>query len=517
VAFFYRKSFKLGPLRVTASKSGLSTSVGLKGMRVTAAGPRGTYVTLSAGGFQYRKRVDSAPHTRLTSPPPSSSAESFAPSRAGSDASGYITTADVGTLAASSADDSLRDIQARVHGFDFFLLYLFLGGGVALLLAVLSTQVWPPLALIALTPFVVGGFPIYAWSKERRTARLIYDVDSPDLMERYAIAYQAGAALAASQVIWHIFYAVATGDRKRNAGASRLIQRTPVRCAAGSLPLIECNIEPFSVPVGPQQLLLLPDRLIVHQRGRFASVPYTDLRVDARTAEFVEEERVPGDSPHVRNTWRYVNKSGGPDRRFNDNRQIPVMLYGVLSLQSNSGMNVELQTSSPQAAEAAARALRQLAQPAPGPERASRSVEQRPHMPATEQRPYAPAWTKPQAAVPPQPGSRTEELATAVAVLLRSVAAADRRFDEREMALIGEALREVASNDGELQARLLGSVRQMKSGDDEVAAAAKVVRGAGPGAASRVVALARAVAEADGKVTAKERERLEELERTLLG
>jgi uncharacterized tellurite resistance protein B-like protein len=138
-------------------------------------------------------------------------------------------------------------------------------------------------------------------------------------------------------------------------------------------------------------------------------------------------------------------------------------------------------------------------------------------MPATEQRPYAPAWTKPQAAVPPQPGSRTEELATAVAVLLRSVAAADRRFDEREMALIGEALREVASNDGELQARLLGSVRQMKSGDDEVAAAAKVVRGAGPGAASRVVALARAVAEADGKVTAKERERLEELERTLLG
>lgn len=114
-------------------------------------------------------------------------------------------------------------------------------------------------------------------------------------------------------------------------------------------------------------------------------------------------------------------------------------------------------------------------------------------------------------------GSRTEELATAVAVLLRSIAAADRRFDDHEVALLGEALREVAPNDGELQARLLGSVRQMKSGDDDVAGAVRVVRTAGSRAATRVAELARGVAEADGKVTAKERERLDELERALLG
>jgi hypothetical protein len=38
-------------------------------------------------------------------------------------------------------------------------------------------------------------------------------------------------------------------------------------------------------------------------------------------------------------TWRYVNKKGGPDRRFSHNPEIPIMRYGQMSLQSSSGLN----------------------------------------------------------------------------------------------------------------------------------------------------------------------------------
>lgn len=38
-------------------------------------------------------------------------------------------------------------------------------------------------------------------------------------------------------------------------------------------------------------------------------------------------------------TWRYVNKSGGPDRRFKDNVQLPVMNYAELRLRSGSGLD----------------------------------------------------------------------------------------------------------------------------------------------------------------------------------
>lgn len=465
-------------------------------MRVTA-GPRGTYVSISRGAFRYRKRLAPAPKSAAPAPAaPSPHAQR----------DGFITTAGVESLAASSADGSLQDIQKRVHGFDYFLLYLFFVGGSALALAILLGLQWPPLAALTLVPFAVGAFPVYAWNRERRTARLIYDLECPELVERYALAHAAGAALGSTQVLWHVYYSVATRDQKRNAGAGRSVQRLPVRCTPGSLPLIECNIEPYSVPIGPQQLLFLPDRLIVHERGRFASLPYAELHVENDNTEFIERGRLPSDSPHVRNTWQYVNKSGGPDRRFNDNRQIPVMLYGALSLRSRGGMNIELSTSSPEAAHRAADALRRLAQPI------SVASAQTPNHEDEQRRATAvsPPFTQ-QSTQPPS----TEDLAHAVATLLRYIAAADRRIDDRELAIIGSALREVTGDDQALQSRLLGSIRKIRSGDKEAERAIAVVRCAGAGAAARVIALAQDVANADGKVTPKETERLDQLRAAL--
>ena len=52
-----RKSFGVGPFRATLSKGGVSTSVGVKGARITS-GPRGTRITTGLGGFSYSERID---------------------------------------------------------------------------------------------------------------------------------------------------------------------------------------------------------------------------------------------------------------------------------------------------------------------------------------------------------------------------------------------------------------------------------------------------------------------------
>jgi len=57
VGWYFRKSKKLGPFRVTVSKSGVSVSAGVKGARITK-GPRGTHLTVGAGGFYCRERLD---------------------------------------------------------------------------------------------------------------------------------------------------------------------------------------------------------------------------------------------------------------------------------------------------------------------------------------------------------------------------------------------------------------------------------------------------------------------------
>ena len=56
------------------------------------------------------------------------------------------------------------------------------------------------------------------------------------------------------------------------------------------------------------------------------------------TNDFIEEEGVPSDAEVVGHTWRFVNKSGGPDRRFNNNRQIPKVLYLQMRLRSSEGL-----------------------------------------------------------------------------------------------------------------------------------------------------------------------------------
>ena len=59
MGFSYRKSFKAGPIRVTASKSGVSYSAGVKGARVTRRANGKVQTTLSAPGTGVRYTTSS--------------------------------------------------------------------------------------------------------------------------------------------------------------------------------------------------------------------------------------------------------------------------------------------------------------------------------------------------------------------------------------------------------------------------------------------------------------------------
>src|SRR5262249_54596000 len=66
----------------------------------------------------------------------------------------------------------------------------------------------------------------------------------------------------------------------------------------------------------------------------------------------------PSDAEIVGTTWRYVNKSGGPDRRFNGNSQLPICRYGELDFTSASGLNEKYECSQANAASTFASAFK---------------------------------------------------------------------------------------------------------------------------------------------------------------
>ena len=65
----------------------------------------------------------------------------------------------------------------------------------------------------------------------------------------------------------------------------------------------------------------------------------------ANTTRFIESDTVPHDAKVVDRTWRFVNKNGDPDRRFNNNHEIPVCLYGELALGTETGLTEILHIS----------------------------------------------------------------------------------------------------------------------------------------------------------------------------
>ena len=87
------------------------------------------------------------------------------------------------------------------------------------------------------------------------------------------------------------------------------------------------------------------------------SVGYAELRVEDGVTRFIESAAVPADAQRVGTTWRYVNKKGGPDRRFKDNRELPVMQYGEVRLSSASGLREEIQVSRAEVAGEVRRAM----------------------------------------------------------------------------------------------------------------------------------------------------------------
>jgi hypothetical protein len=117
----------------------------------------------------------------------------------------------------------------------------------------------------------------------------------------------------------------------------------------------------LSLGAGRQTLYFLPDRLLVYDSAGIGAISYRTLSLSATRQRFIEEDSVPSDATVVDRTWRYVNKSGGPDRRFAHNPELPICLYDELTFRTASGLNEVFQISRSGLAEGFIAAVRYLA------------------------------------------------------------------------------------------------------------------------------------------------------------
>lgn len=338
-------------------------SVGVKGLRM-GTGPRGHYVHAGRDGVYYRAtlgeggkregqtRPASTPRTNFGDHRPMPSVEPNVEMIA-------VSSASVLDMSDERYDELLTELNSKQNAMSSALLL----GGAAAFVAILATLLvgvaGASLGAVVLAAALLGGSRLDA---SRRSTVVLYDLE-PEAAEAYEALTRAFDQLAGSAMKWHVDSGGAVRDLhtwKRNAGASTIIDKRPTEFGYALPRVLKTNVTPPSMKVGKETLYWLPDVMLVVEDGKIGAVAYDMLNIQWQDTRFVEDGVVPRDAQIVGHTWKHPNKNGGPDRRFANNRQLPICLYESIHLRSRNGLNELLQVSSSGRTQQLVNAVRQL-------------------------------------------------------------------------------------------------------------------------------------------------------------
>jgi hypothetical protein len=351
MAWGFRKSVGFGGLRFTFSKSGVSTSFGGRGFRVTS-GPRGVYVTTGAGGFYYRQRIGGRAqqlHRRTAPVAPRAPGSSFAPTTT-------YESADVGVLSDVSQADFVVSLNEWTHRGVLQLIF----GAASSMIVLVSLAVSPVAALEALLySAVIFSFVRFIEQRRRRFV-LVYDLTG-DASAAFA-QFENSLEPLCSSWVRGVQASQYHGDWKHHGGATTSIRGREASITHATPPLIVSNLTPISLSTSASTLFFLPDRILVRSNGTYAALSYESLQADWHEGRFVWDDwALPPGAEVTERTWLYTNRSGGPDRRFNNNRELPVIRMAYLVLGSESGLKLVIQSTNIEAVRNASEALGRFA------------------------------------------------------------------------------------------------------------------------------------------------------------
>lgn len=318
MGFYIRKSVSLGPVRFNLSKSGIGVSIGVKGFRYGIS-PRGSYIHMGRGGLYYKamltKKTASQTRQRETEQPHYINIES----------------ADAAQIVDSSSVEIVNELNHQRKKVSLWPI-----GLIACLALSAFSSIWA-LGLVAV--------PVLAFiDYKRKTTLLFYDIDK-DKEQSIQEFYDSMNEIRLAKKKWHVQATSQVTDWKRNAGAKQLVKRTATKVKYGTPRYIKTNVKVPMIQAGKQKLYFFPDQVLIFQARSVGAVDYRNLEVHCQDSRFIESGHVPSDARVVDHTWKYVNAKGGPDRRFSNNRKLPIVLYSQVCFQSPSGLNAVLQFS----------------------------------------------------------------------------------------------------------------------------------------------------------------------------
>ncbi len=347
----FRRRIKIIPgVRLNLSKSGISTSIGIRGANLTV-GKNGTYLNtgIPGTGIYKRQKISSNPKELNPEIFPNNQ-ESIVTEKRDNIFSvdpENITSQDMQGIKQSIIDahqqrlDLEEDIKKVKTTLSFskvklFLLYLILIGFFAKKTASeLKENVKKQREAIQ----------ELQEQKENSFVQLDVEFDE-ELKIKYESIYNKFKDLLNCQKIWDITRAEEQDRVTTRSAASTRIARKQVQFDFKELDDVKYKDKAiYFKNANGADLYFYPTFIVMKGEKDFGVIGLKEIKFEFSNTNFIEEEKVQDDTEIVDYTWLKVNKNGTPDKRFKDNRQIPIVKYGTITLHTETGVNEEYQFS----------------------------------------------------------------------------------------------------------------------------------------------------------------------------
>ena len=148
-----------------------------------------------------------------------------------------------------------------------------------------------------------------------------------DVSEAYEEMVSAGQLLQKSVVgVAHLseVYLDPRTSNKGFGGATKLVSSGGLSVVTGTPSGATMNFVPLVFQLDLRNLLLLPQYLMVQSGTDVTARSYDAVQVEVSEWS-TQVDLVPPGAEFLGYVWRFMNRDGGPDRRYSDNYQIPVI------------------------------------------------------------------------------------------------------------------------------------------------------------------------------------------------
>lgn len=335
----FSRSVKFGAVRFNFSGAGIGVSVGIPGLRV-GIGARGAYVGGGVGGFRYRKSLSVQPRGK---PQPTATPTHSQDPQVSVDPN-IIDMVEHETKSVLELRDSTSDalLQSMNEQFAKTPLWPFVGVGLLVLFFLFwgVSVSWPvflrPVVFVTFAA-ITGG--LYWRDQMGKLTVLFYEPDqvTSELFESLCRALkQAATARKLKSIASTSRYA----DKKYSGGAGQELKFGGASLVLGHAPGVVANVPVPVLTSDKTTLAFYPDRVLAFQGNAVGAIEYAKLSAVSEHVRYIETESVPSDARVVDKTWQYVNKKGGPDRRFKNNRELPVCAYSQFNLSTSDGLDM---------------------------------------------------------------------------------------------------------------------------------------------------------------------------------